>query len=253
MVLRTENLTKDFGGLVAVNKVNFELEEGTLSVIIGPNGAGKSTFINLISGALPCTEGKVFFKGEDITKLPPHKRIRRGMGRVFQITSLFPKYTVLQNVLVGLVREQKRGTSFLFSSLSRDTSPSIFQDAEGILEKTYLSDERDELADNLPLGSKRRLEIALSLSTSPDLFLLDEPMAGLTGEEMENMLNFIKNDLSIEHTIIVIEHRLEAVMRLAERITVMQEGKVIADGTPAEIRTSEAVKKAYLGSYGEQS
>lgn len=253
MLLRTENLTKDFGGLVAVNKVNYELEEGTLSVIIGPNGAGKSSFLNLISGVVPCTEGKIFFKGADITKLPPHERSRRGMGRVFQITSLFPKYTVLQNVLVGLVREQKRGSSFLFSSLSRNTSPSVFQKAEEILEKTYLSNEKDELADNLPLGSKRRLEIALSLSTNPDLFLLDEPMVGLTGEEMENILDFIKNDLARKHTIIVIEHRLEAVMRLAERITVMQEGRVIADGTPSEIRASEAVKKAYLGSYGEQT
>ena len=254
MLLQTENLTVDFGGLVAVNDVNYDLEEGTLAVIIGPNGAGKTTFLNAVSGVVPSTGGKVIFKGENITRLTPPKRIRKGMGKVFQITSIFPQYTVLQNVLVGLVGARKEeGTSFMFSALSKDRFPSVFQTVHEILEKTYLSAERDEVVDNLPLGSKRRLEIAISLSTNPDLFLLDEPMAGLTGEEMENMLNFLKNDLSVGHTIIVIEHRLEAVMRLAERLTVMQGGKVIADGTPAEITTSEAVKKAYLGTYGEQA
>jgi len=252
MLLQTENLMVEFGGLAAVNDVNYGLEEGTLAVIIGPNGAGKTTFVNAISGTVPCTGGKILFKGEDITHLHPPKRIKRGMGRVFQITSIFPNYTVLQNIMVGLVGAKKEeGSSFMFTPLSKDKFPSAFQTADEILEKTYLSAERDEVVDNLPLGSKRRLEIAISLSTNPDLFLLDEPMAGLTGEEMENMMNFLKNDLAKEHTMIVIEHRLEAVMRLAERITVMQQGSVIGDGTPAEIRASEAVKKAYLGTYGE--
>jgi len=252
MLLQTENLMVGFGGLAAVNDVNYGLEKGTLAVIIGPNGAGKTTFVNAISGTVPCTGGKILFKGEDITHLHPPKRIKRGMGRVFQITSIFPNYTVLQNIMVGLVGAKKEeGSSFMFTPLSKDKFPSAFQTADEILEKTYLSAERDEVVDNLPLGSKRRLEIAISLSTNPDLFLLDEPMAGLTGEEMENMMNFLKNDLAKEHTMIVIEHRLEAVMRLAERITVMQQGSVIGDGTPAEIRASEAVKKAYLGTYGE--
>jgi branched-chain amino acid transport system ATP-binding protein len=246
VLLQTENLTKNFGGLNAVNDVSYRLEEGTLAGIIGPNGSGKTTFINLLSGALSVTAGKIFFQSKDIAKLPGYERVRLGIGRTFQLTNVFKRLTVLQNVMVGLVRwQEKEPIKFTLTPVSKHSQ--ILEEAERILEHTRLHSEKDSIVSNLPHGSQRRLEIALCLSTKTQLLLLDEPMAGLTGEEMEQMLKFIREDLRANHTIIVIEHRLEALMRLAERITVMREGRMIVDGTPEDVRNSKMAQEAYLG------
>lgn len=248
MILQTENLTKEFGGLAAVSDVNYSVEKDSISGIIGPNGSGKTTLINLISGALTCSRGKILFCGQDITHVPAHERVRLGIGRIFQITNIFPKLTVYENVLVGLLREQQGAIGkFMFTPASKHTE--IREGADRILQQTYLTEERNSLACNIPHGSLRRLEIAISISSNPQLLLLDEPMAGLTGEEMERMLNFIKYQLGGKHTVIIIEHRLDCIMRLAEKIAVMRQGKLIAHGTPLEIKESKEVREIYLGTY----
>ncbi len=250
MLLQTRNLTKSFGGLNAVDKVDYDLEAGTLAGIIGPNGSGKTTFVNLLSGALQATTGKIIFNGEDITSLPAHERVRLRIGRIFQLTNIFKRLTVLQNVMVALVREHQADfKKFMLTPF--DQQRSLLEEAETVLRHTNLWAEKDSVAANLPHGSQRRLEMALCLATKPNLLLLDEPMAGLTGEEMEQMLNFVSQDLKAHHTIIMIEHRLEGLMRIADRITVMKEGKIIADGLPQEVRRSPAAQEAYLGSFKE--
>lgn len=249
VLLQTENLAKSFGGLEAVSNVNYTIGKGTLNGIIGPNGSGKTTFINLLSGALPITRGKVFFKGKDITQVVPRERVKLGIGRIFQITSIFHQLSVIENVIVGLVRQQHDYHRGRFMFVPRDKHTEIWEQAEKILEDTLLTEERNRTAANIPHGSLRRLEVAIAIATNPELLLLDEPMAGLTGEEMERMLRFMKEDLAGKCTLVVIEHRLDAIMRLAEKISVMNRGIIVAEGTPDEIKVSKEVREAYLGSY----
>lgn len=247
-LLQTENLTKDFGGLEAVSNVNYSISSGTVNGLIGPNGSGKSTFINLLTGALPVTSGKILFNGNDVTNTPPHERVKLGMGRIFQLSNTFPQLSVIENVIVGLLRQQHDGHRGKFMFTPRGKHAEHWEQAEKILEDTLLIEDRDQLAANVPHGSMRRLEIAMAISTNPKLLLLDEPMAGLTGEEMELLLRFIGEDLAAKHTIIIIEHRLEALMRLAEKIAVLNQGVKVAEGTPEEIKTSKEVRAIYLGS-----
>jgi branched-chain amino acid transport system ATP-binding protein len=226
------NVTKRFGGLQALNKVNIEVKKGEILGLIGPNGSGKTTLFNVISGFYPATEGTIEFKGENITNLSPHKIARKGIGRTFQIVRPFGDMTVLDNVLV----------SGLFSGNMG------IEKCREILKTTRLIEREDDLAEMLNLAEKRRLEIARALALSPEMLLLDETMAGLTHTEVDEslkMISGIRSEFGL--TIILVEHVMRAIMAVSERIIVLSEGHKIADGSPKEVSENEEVLTAYLG------
>ena len=243
MFLQTEQLIKDFGKLRAVNRVSLEVHKGDVHAIIGPNGAGKSTYFNLVTGYHRADAGKVLFQGEDITHLPSYKRCQRGITRSFQITSIYPKLTVYESVLMALL-SHRRVTSNLFSKADR-----FFREEVGhILEDVGLTDQAHVLGDSLSHGDKKRLELAITLGTEPELLLLDEPTCGMSPEETETTMILIKK-LSEERgiTILFTEHDMSVVFGIAKRISVLHQGSLIADGSPQEVRMSEEVQKVYLG------
>ena len=241
-LLETKGLTKKFGGLIAVDNVDFQVAPGELRSVIGPNGAGKTTFFNLIAGRLPPTGGEIWFKGEDITHIPPHRIPQKGIGRSYQITNIFPKLTVFENVrLAGQAVEVTY--NFWKNVILMDD---INERAVEILEKLKLTGYRDVRAANLPHGLQRHLEIGIALASRPQLLLLDEPTAGMTREETRRMMQLIE-EISKGLTIVLVEHDMEFVMSIAKRITVLHEGKVLAEGAPEEIQKNEEVQRVYLG------
>jgi branched-chain amino acid transport system ATP-binding protein len=242
-VLETTNLTKAFGGLVAVDDVNFKLNEGELRGIIGPNGAGKTTLFYLVIGYLKPTSGKIFFYGKDITGLPPHVISQMGIASTFQLTNIFPGMTVLENIWVGVHSRSKRRWHPFIQARSLTTTTSR---AEELCKLVGLGDKMNEVAANLSHGDRRLLEIAIALSSDPTLLLLDEPTAGMSPKEAENVVEVI-GKLSQTKTIILIEHNVDVVLRLAETITVLDKGRVIAEGPPDEISANEDVQRIYLG------
>ena len=245
-MIRTEGVTKAFNGAIAVRGVNFEIEEGILASIIGPNGAGKTTFFNLLSGLYLPTEGLIYYEDEDITKLPAHKRIERGIGRTFQITSIFPELSVYENMVVAAQRVSmpfRPGNlmKFLFSHKEWSSG----KVANDILVQTGLYDKKDELAGSLSHGTKQRLEIAMILTQKPKVLLLDESFAGLSVWETREQMEFVKN-ISENYTILLVEHKMDVVMELSDKVSVMNQGQIIAEGTPKEIKEDEYVKEVYL-------
>jgi branched-chain amino acid transport system ATP-binding protein len=241
-ILKTENLTKNFGGLAAVFEVDFVLEEGRLQSIIGPNGAGKSTFFKMISGEHVPSSGKIWFRGEDITGLPQHVISHKGVATSYQITNIFPKLTTFENVRIAV---QSRKTSFNFWTRA-DGHQDINKKTIQILETVKLIEKRDVLAANLPHGDQRHLEIGIALGTNPGLLLLDEPTAGLNPVETVETTELIKK-IAKGLSVILVEHKMKVIMNISERITVFHDGKVIAVGTPEEIQQNETVRKVYLG------
>jgi len=241
-ILKTENLTKNFGGLAAVFEVDFVLEEGRLQSIIGPNGAGKSTFFKMISGEHVPSSGKIWFRGEDITGLPQHVISHKGVATSYQITNIFPKLTTFENVRVAA---QSRKTSFNFWTRA-DGHQDINKKTIQILETVKLSDKKDVLAANLPHGDQRHLEVAIALATEPVLLLLDEPTAGLNPAETVETTELIKK-IAKGLSVILVEHKMKVIMNISERITVFHDGQVIAVGSPEEIQQNETVRKVYLG------
>jgi len=241
--LRVDSLSKDFGGVHAVNNVSFSVEIGERLVIIGPNGAGKTTLFNLINGQLSPTSGRVFFSGKDITNFRPHLRANLGQARSFQIISLFLNLTVLDNALLGL-HGTRRSRLHLFRSMRsyRD----LLADAQESLEAAALWDKRDGLVKNLSHGEQRRLEIALSLASKPKLLMLDEPSSGLTRDEGSEIIKLIKN-LGSSITVLIVDHDMDLVFGVAERIIVLHYGQIIADGRPEEIRGDPRVREIYMG------
>ena len=243
LFLQTEKLVKDFGKLRAVNEVTLGIRKGDIHAIIGPNGAGKSTYFNLITGYHVANSGRVLYKGEDITRLPSYKRCTRGITRSFQITSIFPKFDVYESVLMALLSH--RGvTSKLFSRAKK-----FFQDETWkILDDVGLADQAHALGDSISHGDKKRLELAVTLGTEPDLLLLDEPTCGMSPEETESTMILIKK-LADERglTILFTEHDMAVVFGIAKRISVLHQGTLLADGSPQEVRASEEVQKVYLG------
>ena len=240
--MRTEKLTKNFGGLTAVNQVDFVLEEGSLQSIIGPNGAGKSTFFKMISGEISSSGGKIWFKGEDITGLPQHIVSHRGIATSYQITNIFPKLTTFENVRIAV---QSRKTSYNFwtrAEMHQDINDRTMQ----ILETVKLLDKKDVLAANLPHGDQRHVEIAIALGTNPILLLLDEPTAGLNPAETVETMALIKK-IAEGLSVILVEHKMKVIMNISDKITVFHEGQVIAVGNPEEIQQNETVRKVYLG------
>ena len=245
-ILRTEKLTKKFGGLTAVANVDFRLEKGEVQSIIGPNGAGKSTLFKLINGELKPTQGRIWFNEEDITSLEQHVISRRGIATSYQITNIFPKLTTFENVRLAV---QSRRTSFNWWSKAEDHT-SINGKAGEILKKIGLWDQRDNLAANLSYGNQRHLEIGVALGPDPTLLLLDEPTSGLSPGETRETVGLIR-EIARGLSVILVEHKMKVVMDLSDKITVLHEGEVIARGNPQEIRANETVRRVYLGGVKE--
>lgn len=249
MFLETRQLTKQFGGLVAVDHVNFSVEKGKINAIIGPNGAGKSTFFNLISGFYPPSSGQVMYKGQDITRLPPNKIAKLGIARTFQTTHLFEQANVLDNVLIGFRLRTKSNlidALFLTKRLKREEEQSK-EKAFEVLKFVGLTNMENKIVANISQEEKKRVAIALALATEPEIIFLDEPAAGINPEETEGLANLIEKIVQHNITVCLIEHKMKMVMNLAHKIMVLNHGKKIAEGTPEEIQNNETVIKAYLG------
>ncbi len=249
MLLETHGLTKAFGGLRAVEAVDLTVAAGSITGIIGPNGAGKTTFFNLISGALPPTSGRIVFEGEDVTRLAAHQMARRGMARTFQATTLFADATAIENVLVGYRQRTRAG---LWDALVRSgrlarEEREAHHAARATLELVGLGDRADRLANSLTQEQQKRLAMALALVAQPRLLLLDEPFAGINAEQSRGLIALIERIAASGVTVCLIEHQMQAVMHLCQRIMVLDYGKKIAEGTPNEIRLAPAVLEAYLG------
>jgi branched-chain amino acid transport system ATP-binding protein len=246
-LLETRDVTKTFGGLVAVDHVDISVEEGELLSVIGPNGAGKSTFINLVTRMLEETEGDVVFKGESIVDLDPHEVVQRGIGKSFQTASIFPELTVEENATIAAIGAEHG--AFRFNFLRRLSSyPDVGERTSETLDAIGLLDQRDVRAADLPYGDKRRLEIGIALASEPDLLLMDEPTAGMSPEETQETVDLVervKDDLGL--TIVLVEHDMEIVFSVSDRIVVLNRGEVIAEGPPEAVQGDPAVQEAYLG------
>jgi branched-chain amino acid transport system ATP-binding protein len=245
-LLETVGLRKSFGALVATDGVDFDVREGETHAVIGPNGAGKTTFIKQLSGELRPDTGSVRFAGEDITGLPPQRRSRKGLARSFQITSIFHDFSTLDNVALAI--QAHAGHSFRFwRDASRDDA--LVLPALQLLRQVGLEHRAQVLATRLSHGEHRQLEIAMALATRPSLLLLDEPVAGTGADESARIVALLAG-LKRQKTIILVEHDMDAVFTLADRISVLVYGRIIATGTPAQIRTNAEVRAAYLGEDG---
>lgn len=250
IILEAKNLRKVFGGLIAVDDASIQVRARTLHSIIGPNGAGKTTLFNLLSGVMPPTSGKVIFKGRDITNLAPHRIAHLGMGRSFQITNIFPNLDVLENIRLAAQAMGKDNFRLLKHA---DSFQSYLEKAEAVIQKVGLAGRESVLARNLPHGDKRKLELGIMLASDPQVLLLDEPTAGMSSEQVPNLLDIIRSILDLgDKTIVLVEHRMDMVMRISDKITVMNQGQVLAEGSPREIAGNPMVQKAYLGDlYGD--
>ena len=245
IIIETKNLSKQFGALVAVDDVSLRVQRNSLHALIGPNGAGKTTFFNLLSGNLEPTGGRVFFKGRDITHQPVHRTIHFGIGRSFQITNIFPNLTVFENIRLAA------------QALGRDNfrfwqPASQFQEYEErtwiVIEKVGLKDRAHTPARALPHGDQRKLELGMILAPDPEVLLLDEPTAGMAAEQVPELIALIQEiQTAGNKTVMLVEHNMNVVMKVSDTITVMHQGKILAEGTPAQISANSEVQTAYLG------
>jgi len=245
-MLEVRALSKRFGGVTAADEISLEVRAGEVHALIGPNGAGKTTLIGLISGSLAADSGEVLFFRNNLTLAPPHARVRAGLARSFQATSIFPRFTVLENLALAV--QARTGSSFSFWRPVREET-ALFEEAAALAEQIGLSERRDRFAAALAHGEQRALEIGLALATRPRLLLLDEPTAGMGAEESRRMIALIEG-VRAGIAVLLVEHDMDAVFRLADRVSVLVTGRVIATGTPAEIRAHPEVRVAYLGDEG---
>jgi len=243
VVLRSRELTRRFGGLVAVDRVSLELARGEVHAVIGTNGAGKSTLINVLSGELPASSGTVELRGTDITRWPQPKRARAGVGRSYQRTTVFPRFTVLENCRLAAQAHHQQPWALLSSASTCAVALPAARDAAA---RAGLADVLERPAGALSHGQRRQLEIAMCLATEPEVLLLDEPLAGMGAEETERMLALL-GELKAGHAIALVEHDMDAVFRVADVITVMVNGAVLASGAPQAVRANPDVQAAYLG------
>ena len=242
-LLRLRGLIKHFGGLAATDGVELAVEANEVHALIGPNGAGKTTLVHLISGALRPDAGTVHFAGEDVTRASMHERVRRGLARSYQVTSIFRRLSVLDNAALAV--QAASGSSMRFwARAGRD--PALARDARALLARVGLDERAHVVAGTLAHGEQRKLEVALALAVRPRLLLLDEPMAGMGPEESARMVELIER-LAREVTVVMVEHDMDAVFRLAGRISVLVSGRIVASGTPEDIRNDAHVREAYLG------
>jgi branched-chain amino acid transport system ATP-binding protein len=243
IIIRTDAVTRRFGGFTALKNVSVEFENGKLTSIIGPNGAGKSTFFNILSGAFPPSEGRVIFDEADVTGTKPHLFPRIGISKSFQITNIFPSFTVLENVRIALQAHVSR-----FNFWSRRNNLGLEDKAHALLQTVGLERQSRSLARELAHGQQRALEIAVALAGDPKLLLMDEPTAGMSPQETTAMMNLIVK-LVAERTIILVEHKMKMVMGISDRLVVLHHGEFLAAGTPDDIRNNDEVKRVYLGQH----
>lgn len=242
-MLRTESLEKRFGTLTAVDGVSIDVETGEFRTLIGPNGAGKTTFFNLVTGSLPPSGGHIYLDGEEVTDLGPHEIARRGCSRSFQITSIFPDLTVEENIRV-MAQAKLPGRPSMFKRKEDLAGP--LKRVDELIDLLELADVRDRTASELSHGQKRYLELGLTLAPDPDLLMLDEPTAGMSQEETREIIGLL-DEIKSDYTTVLVEHDMDVVMSLSDRIMVLHHGDIIAEGSPAEIRDDERVREAYLG------
>ncbi|HEX3498359.1 MAG TPA: ABC transporter ATP-binding protein [Stellaceae bacterium] len=247
LALETRGLSKSFGALTVARNIDFRLPVGARHALIGPNGAGKTTFINLVTGRLAPSAGQILLAGIDVTALSPEKRVKRGIGRTFQITALFPGLSVLENVLMAVSeRHGAAGDMLRFAGARRD----LIAESEALLERLGLADHAARTVRELPYGQQRLVEIAIALGLDPKVLLLDEPAAGVPSAETDLILDIVEG-LERDIAVLIIEHDMDLVFRLAERITVMVQGAILVEGTPQEIAADPRVRAVYLGTETE--
>ena len=246
MIFKVEALSKSFGGLIAVNDVSFEIEEGELSSIIGPNGAGKTTLFNLLTGHLSPDSGRIFFKEKEISRLSPDEICRKGIARSFQITNIFPQLSAFDNIQVAVMSWRRKSANLFLSAQNI-----LRSETDEILESVGLGDKKKMTGGLLAHGDQRLLEFGIALGSHPELLLLDEPTAGLSPEESGKAMELIKT-LTRERglTLLFIEHDMNVVFAISEKIRVMHIGRIIAEGRPQDVRASEEVQRIYLGEEG---
>jgi len=243
MLLRVEKVTKSFAGFVAVQGVDLTVDKGQMACIIGPNGAGKSTVFNLITGHLQPTRGKIFFHEREITGLPPYKICQLGMGRSFQRTNIFPRLSVFDNVQVAVLAHHKKTLNFFTPSKKLGQAETY-----DLLEQVGLADEARSISGMLSYGFQKQLELGIALASEPELLLLDEPTAGMSPQETANAIALIEKIVRERGlTLFFTEHDMDVVFSIAEKITVLHQGQVLAEGTPAEVRSNPEVQRVYLG------
>jgi branched-chain amino acid transport system ATP-binding protein len=242
--MSVRGLTRRFGGLTAVQQVDMDLHEGEVHAVIGTNGAGKSTLVHMLSGELAASAGSIHLQGRDVTRMPQAQRARSGVGRSYQRTTIFPEFSVLENCRLAAQAQAAPRPWALWQPASR--CEASLQRAGAALARAGLTAHADTLAGTLSHGAKRQLEVAMCLATQPRVLLLDEPLAGMGAEETERMLALLQQ-LKRGHALLLVEHDMDAVFRVADRITVMVNGSVVATGTPAQIRVDPVVRSAYLG------
>lgn len=243
-ILETEGLTIRFGGLVAVDNVTLKVKPGTFQSIIGPNGAGKTTLFNLICGIYKPTAGRVLLRGQDITGLPPHQISHLGLGRSFQITNIFPNLTVLENVRLAI--QSRKNVGYRFWALASALTEMVDQSL-AVLQQVDLLDQQATLANSLAHGDKRKLEIAMLLATQSEILLLDEPTAGMSHDDVPGIIAVIEKIKATGKTVLLVEHKMDIILSVSDRVTVLRLGGVIAEGTPAEVAADPLVRAAYLG------
>jgi branched-chain amino acid transport system ATP-binding protein len=245
-LITTQGLTKRFDGLVAVDHVNFRVQEGQIAGVIGPNGSGKTTLFNLLSGFLPSSEGSISFQGIDITKIPPHKRVEMGMARTFQLVSVFDSLTAWQNLILSTIKfkkEQQSVRNFFFVPAQKKL---ILDECFEVLRLVGLENKGSTPTSELSYGDKRMLEIAIGLSLKPRLLLLDEPLSGLSDHEIAEVLDLI-NRVKSNFALVIIEHKISKIVDLVQRLSVMNDGEIICEGDPEKVLQDPAVRECYWG------